>query len=217
MMLAALSADASLSVLGNWEGGRKLRLLFLLVGAGLIFPHAHDAVAMRMTNTDLIVKNLEQSAGQNDLIVVNPWYCGINFQYYYAGQTPWTTLPSLPDHSYHCYEQVKQIMTEPDQMQPVRSVVDKIADTLKAGNRVWLVGGLAFPPANQPSPTLPGAPNSPAGWSSTAYQKLWSAEAGYFVQAHVLQYKDFIVGPEDGHVSSLEYMPLAVVQGWKDK
>ena len=130
MMLAALSADAALSVLGNWEGGRKLRLLILLVGAALVFPHVRDAVAMRMTNMDLIAKNLEQSAGKNDLIIVNPWYCGINFQYYYVGQTPWTTLPSLPDHSYHCYERIKQIMTEPDQAQPIRGMLDQITEQL---------------------------------------------------------------------------------------
>jgi hypothetical protein len=217
MAVTALAIDSSLSVLGNWERGRQLRLLFLIVALGLIAPPLFKISHRRMTNTDLIAQRLIESANKQDLIVVNPWYCGINFQYYYSGQTPWITLPELQDHSFHRYEPVVQIMMKPDQMDAVRSVLDKITETLKTGNRVWLVGGLDFPPPGQIPVPLPAAPNGPDGWAATPYQKLWSAEAGYFVQAHALHYQDFIVAPEDAQVNPMEFMPLAVVQGWREK
>ena len=40
MAVTALAIDAVLSVLGNWERGRKLRLLFVVVALGLIAPTA---------------------------------------------------------------------------------------------------------------------------------------------------------------------------------
>ncbi|EEF60114.1 hypothetical protein [Pedosphaera parvula] len=217
MAVTALAIDAVLSVLGNWERGRKLRLVFVVVVLGLMAPPVWNTVRMRMTNMDLIAKRLSESVNKGDLIVVNPWYCGISFQYYYSGEAPWTTLPELQDHKFHCYDTVVQIMMKPDQMEAIGSVLDKITETLKSGNRVFLVGGLTYPPPNQKPPSLPAAPNGPAGWSSTPYQKLWSLEAGYFVQSHVQQYKDFIVAPEEGTVNPAEYMPLTVVQGWRDK
>ena len=108
-------------------------------------------------------------------------------------------------------------MMQPDQMEVIRSVLDQITATLKAGNRVWLVGDLTYPPPGEKPGTLPAAPNGPDGWWSTPYQKLWAAEAGYFVQAHALKYKTYIVAPEDGYMNPAEFMPLAMVQGWKDK
>jgi hypothetical protein len=189
----------------------------VLVPLGLDAPPVWKMAAMRMTNMDLIAKDLEVSAHKDDLIVVNPWYCGINFQYYYAGKAPWTTLPALEDHTFHCYEPVVQIMTKPDQMDAIRGVLDQITATLKAGNRVWLVGDLNYPPPGEKPGTLPAAPNGPDGWWSTPYQKLWSSEAGYFVQSHALKYKTYVVAPEAGYVNPAEFMPLAMVQGWKDK
>lgn len=216
MAVTALAIDAVLSVLGNWERGRKLRLVFVVVALGLLTPPAWKATGRRMTNMDLIAKRLNESANKKDLIVVNPWYCGISFQYYYSGQAAWTTLPALQDHTFHCYDTVVQCMMKPDQMEVVGSVLDKITETLKSGNRVFLVGGLTYPPANQKPSRLPAAPNGPAGWSSTPYQELWSLEAGNFVQAHVQHYKDFIVAPAAGTVNPAEFMPLAVVQGWRE-
>ena len=218
LAVAAMAIDCILSVLGNWERGRKLRLLFVLVALALVVPPLWKVVPMRMTNTDLIVRKLAQSAGPDDLIVVNPWYCGISFQYYYKGTNAWTTLPALQDHSYHCYEPVRpthDVTLEPDQMGVIRSVLDSITRTLKAGNRVWFVGGLNFPPGNGKPEMLPGAPAGPDGWSSTPYQQLWSSEAGYFVGRHVKSYEEFVVAPENGRVSLTAYLPLEVVQGWK--
>ena len=77
---------------------------------------------MRMTNMDLIARSLSKAVNKKDLIVVNPWYCGISFQYYYSGAAPWTTLPALQDHSFHCYDTVIQLMMKPNQMATVGPV-----------------------------------------------------------------------------------------------
>jgi hypothetical protein len=217
LAVAAMAIDGILSVLGNWERGRKLRLVFVTVALVLLTPTLWKDVPMRMTNTDLIARRLTQSAGPQDLIVVNPWYCGISFQYYYRGTSAWTTLPALEDHSYHCYEPVVRLMTNPDQMEVIRSVLDEITRTLKAGNRVWLVGGLSFPPGDEKPGVLAGAPRGPSGWWSTPYQLHWSSEAGYFVEHHVKSYGEFVVAPDNGRVNQAEYLPLEVVQGWKDQ
>jgi hypothetical protein len=216
MALAALAIDAILSVLGNSERGREVRVVLIVVVLGLLAPPVWTTADMRMTNIDLMARQLSDTADKNDLIVVNPWYCGISFQYYYTGKAAWTTLPELEDHLYHHYEPVAQIMMKPDQMEAIRSVLDRIAETLKAGHQVWLVGDLTYPPPGQNPPTIPPAPNGPDGWWSTPYQKVWAAEAGYYVQAHVQHYKDFIVATPGAHINRAEFMPLAVVQGWKD-
>jgi hypothetical protein len=220
MAVSAVAIDAIFSVLGNWDRGRRLRLIFVVVILALITPPALKTVAIRLTNTDLIVERLNQSADKNDLIVVNPWYCGINFEYYYSTNrpdaAPWTTLPALEDHSFHCYDTVVQLMMKTNQMDAVSNVLDRITQTLKSGKRVWLVGGLTFPPPGQKPAMLPAAPNGPTGWWSTPYQEHWSEEAGYFVQLHAKGYKDFVVAPKEGTVNPAEFMPLSMIQGWRD-
>jgi hypothetical protein len=37
------------------------------------------------------------------------------------------------------------------------------------------------------------------------------------VEHHVKSYEEFVVAPKNGRVSLTEYLPLEMVQGWKDQ
>jgi hypothetical protein len=216
---AALTIDSMFAALANVDWGRKARLALVIAALALVLPPDWRTVPVRMTNTDLIAAELAETAATNDLILVNPWYCGISFQYYYdgyAGRAPWLTLPPVEDHTYHCYESIVRVMTQPDQLEVLRPVFDRIEATLKAGNRVWLVGGLEYPPPGQKPAPLPAAPNGPNGWENGPYQELWSVEAGWFVQAHAKRYQEFTVPPDGRRINPAEFLPLQMVQGWRE-
>ncbi len=61
-----------------------------------VVPRAVRDVQYRQTNLDAIAKTLASRAELRDLIVVQPWYCGVTFCRYYRGTTPWVTLPPHP-------------------------------------------------------------------------------------------------------------------------
>jgi hypothetical protein len=215
MAVAAMTIDSACSVLESWRDGRTFRLVFVvLFGACSFFP-ALNLARLRLTNVDLVARTLGERASKQDLIVVNPWNFGVSFQYYYSGSTPWITLPVIDDHLRHRYDIMQQLMMKPDQSEVVRSTLDRIAEVLKSGNRVWLVGGLDFMPAGQVPPELPGAPNGPWGWQQRIYYKVWSMQGGYYVQTHAGRIQA-VEMPAEGMVNPLENMSLTLAEGWRE-
>ncbi len=75
---------------------RVSRLCLAIVVAALVHANAVAGAKVRQTNVDLIAAEL-RSVGEQDLILVYPWYCGATFSRYYAGRARWTTLPPLED------------------------------------------------------------------------------------------------------------------------
>jgi hypothetical protein len=144
------------------------------------------------------------------LIIVHPWTFGISFDRQYSGPAPWTTVPPLADHRFHRYDLFKQKMVLENPAQPV---CDEIAATLRAGNRVWLVGDI--PMSQTPPPQIQPAPNNPWGWLDDAYSDVWGAQVGYFVAMHATR-GEVIPTSAPNPVSPLENVQVMVVAGWQE-
>src|SRR5436309_14993474 len=97
----------------------------------LSLPFALPQAAQRQTNIDQIAGRLHAHAGPEDFVIVYPWYCGVTFQYYYHGQTPWTTLPALADHRLHRYDLLAEKLAA---SAPIQDVLDRALRTVASGH-----------------------------------------------------------------------------------
>jgi hypothetical protein len=90
-------------------------------------------------------------------------------------------VPDVSDRRLTRYDLVKAQMLRPD---AVRPVADRVSQTLSTGGRVWVVGSLPLLDGNPTPRAAPVAPDSPLGWSESAYQQLWSREIAHRLQQH---------------------------------
>ncbi len=209
MVVAAVCIDAGL---GSWvERYRIWRLALVAVMAFVPLISGVRGAGVRQTNIDLIANRLRDQAQPNDLILVYPWYCGVTFTRYYKGATPWTTLPSLADLRIHRYDLVRERLAA---TAPIKPVLDRIAQTLAAGNRLWIVGDLpAAEPGETAPPDLPPAPDGPYGWLDVPYTYVWGRQTEYFIRTHGVQTEviPILSGQE---INMYEKSSLAVAKGW---
>jgi hypothetical protein len=136
--------------------GAWIRLAAVGVGALLARPAVAEAVAVRMTNVDLIADAIATNAAPDDLVVVFPWVCGITFQRYYQGETPWITWPDFEEHVVHSHDRVAEKMKLGEAA--IRPELGRVEETLRRGNAVWIAGRLVAPDAGRSPPPLPPAP-----------------------------------------------------------
>jgi hypothetical protein len=210
LAVSAATLDSVVAVFASsrWGGGARLGFVVLL--SGLAWPRAWAGTQIRQTNIDLVSSQLEKTAALEDLIIVFPWYCGATFTRYYQGRILWTTLPPLLD--YRLQGDVKAAMMAQD---PIASVLEKIENTLKAGHRVWLVGGLPFLGKGQWPLKLPPAPQSQWGWNRDVYSESWGQQAAYLLQSHAT--KAEVLPPMIAQaVNVFENLPVVRVEGWKE-
>ena len=209
MVLAAACIDAAL---GSWldrHRGGRLALVGLMAFVPLIT--GVNLARYRQTNIDLIAAHLRQQAKPNDLILVHPWFFGVTFNRYYQGPTPWTTLPALSDFRVARYDLLRERLAA---TAPIKPVLDQIAQTLAAGNRLWIVGDLPAPePGETAPPDLPPAPDGPYGWADVPYSYVWGRQAESFIAAHGGRAEAVPTGSGEG-VNLYEKASLAVVKGW---
>ena len=191
---------------------RGLRLVFAAAALFALPLFAWPKIIERQTNMDLVAQRLEESADTHDLIVANPWYYGISFNWYYKGPTPWTTVPIMGDHRVHRFDLLKTKMITPN---PIDDLRDQITDTLKSGGRVWFVGGVWFLPEGEEPVDLPPAPGSEFGWSTDAYADFWSQQIGVFLRNHTFG-GEVIRIRASGPVNELEHLDLLVIHGWRE-
>ena len=184
--------------------------LAALLAAVLLVPSFHG-IGVRQTNIDIIARGLEQSAAPDDLILVNPWYCGTSFQRYYHGRAPWMSVPPLEDHALQRWDLLKARMSSDH---PIRPVLDGVKRTLASGHRVWIVWSPPHQRAGPKFPPLPPAPGAPSGWYSGPYLIQWWAQVGDYVRTHaggVSHHPPVHEGP----VNPYEDMRLSSAQGWR--
>ena len=194
MGLLAVFIDVAIEQVAR--GSARLRLarlgavvvLVALLGRGLV-----AASRTRLTDLDLVAEQLRARVGSDDLIVVNPWQAGVTFQRYYRGAAAWVTIPDFAERRYQTYSELKRTMATPE---PIRAVLERIAGTLEARHTIWLVGGLPFLKDGQRLETLPPAPNSPRGWSESAYEHNWLQQAAYTIQTRARGLSPVPVGDE---------------------
>jgi hypothetical protein len=212
MTFAALALDAAWPALFAGDQARLVRVYAVGAGAGLCFLVSWPGVHMRQTNVDVIAARLGHLAAPEDLIIVDQWYNGASFSRYFAGKTPWTTLPPLRDQKLQRLDLFKQAMLSESPTEPVQR---EIVDTLKSGHRVWVAGGLPHSSTGKPPPHLPPAPNSSVGWDHDAYSYIWAWQVGDLLQRHAGKAGrvDLALGAP---INEFENLPLWVVQGWRD-
>jgi hypothetical protein len=208
MALVAVCADAALA---SWHTARewwRTGLIALMVCVPFI-----SGVSMaerRQTSVDLVAAHLREAAKPEDFIVVYPWYCGITFNRYYHGQTPWATLPPLSDLRLHRYDLLKDKLAATSPTQPV---LDKMILALNSGNRVWLVGGLPATEGGQDDLNdLPPAPGGPWGWSDIPYIFSWGRQAER-VLARYAEHIEVVPIPAAKDVNEYENIPLTLAAG----
>ena len=141
------------------------RILLAVVFVASSLPWTARALAQRQSNMDLAAGAAARIGRPHDLVVVYPWYCGISFDRYYKGSTPWVTLPPVADHSVHRYDQMMKSVNDPAAL---TQFTKRVATTLRSGGRIILVG---FPLFEESGPSVP-RPLNAAGdadyrWCST--------------------------------------------------
>ncbi|HLG22889.1 MAG TPA: hypothetical protein VI382_08730 [Candidatus Manganitrophaceae bacterium] len=208
MGVAAVSVDAILS--GKMERSVWGPAFSLLMIPFLLFP-VWQKVPMRQTNIDLVAFKLQESAKKEDMIVLSDWYYGVSFQRYYKGEASWGAIPPIEDLTIHRYDLLKKQMASPDPIQPVLS---KIAETLTAGNRVWLVGLFPAVQMGETPIPLPPAPHPEYGWNNGPYLWSWKRQAVHFIQSRADE-AELFSAPLETPTNQFENLPVVVVKGWK--
>lgn len=210
--LAAVSLENLFSLLANWRAGRALRLLVVLLAATLSFGSAAEQMHRRHTNIDQIAAHLEKDAAKQDFIMVNVWFFGITFDYYYKGATPWMTLPPISDHKVHRYDLVKAQMLLPNPADAVQPMLAPMAAALKSGHRVWIVGSAVFPkPGERPL----DARLSPDRSAEADFYLAWTQHVGQFLVRHATS-AEYVRVPPGVPMGVYENVPLIRVEGWRE-
>lgn len=205
----ALACDLVWDTLASRRSLRVLRIAASCLFALLLVVPAARALAARQTNMDLVARELEREAGPQDLVLVYSWYFGVSFQRYYHGATPWTTVPPLADVAIHRFDLVKEQMKLPEPMRPIEQ---RVAATLGAGHRVWVVGFVSFPPPGMTPRKLPPPPLPQSGWNAGPYLAEWETETGTLLRTYGAQGEEVRV-PASGPVSRYEDVALYRIDG----
>jgi hypothetical protein len=188
-----------------------LALITLIIS---ISPSAYAALRWQQSNGDLVAARVASDAAANDLVIVHPWYYGITFSHHFRGNTKWTTLPPLADLRFHRYDLVKEELTQTNAIEPVLKDVEA---TLRAGNRVWIVGQLPDRPVDDSELIRPpAAPYGPRKWDDQPYSHFWGLEVRQFLEAHITN-AVLVIDPSTNNlpINPAERMKLIVVSGWK--
>jgi hypothetical protein len=213
--LPLLALTAAAFELGLPPASRHFRAAifgFAAVTIALAIPAAQGNLNWRFTNVDLLAQRLTHDAGPDDFIIVTPWYCGISFDRYFKGPASWDTLPPLKDHSIHRYDLVREQMQTHGALQPV---LDRMAATLQAGHRVWVVGRITMPAPGVPlPPDLPPPPLKYSNWSDQPYNRDWVAQADGFLSSHARLFQQAHDSTNE-NVNSMEDLQLHVAEGWQ--
>ncbi|HEY1718345.1 MAG TPA: hypothetical protein VGH42_08655 [Verrucomicrobiae bacterium] len=164
----------------------------------------------RFTNVDLFAKKISLSAGKNDFVVVTPWQIGITFSRYFKNPCAWTTAPPIADHSCQRYDLLAAQMQNTNAMQPV---LERIADTLRSGGTVWIVGGIN----EVDGPNLPASPPPPpaSGCNETPYRFTWNNQLGWLLRHNSTNIESLDKGNSED-VNLDERVAFSKVTGWKN-
>src|SRR5207248_1468872 len=82
MGVVAVAIEALLARIIREDRVRLLRLAGVVLLAAIIAPGIWQQAQVRMTNLDLVAARLNREAGNDDLILMHPWFCGPAFGRY---------------------------------------------------------------------------------------------------------------------------------------
>ena len=204
---AAPALDAALRAQAA-DARRAVRLVLALLLAGAVAVPGWNQLRERRTNMDLVASILAKRASAGDVVVVYPFFFGVSFHRYYHGPAAWLTIPPISDLRIHRYDLLKRLMSRP---QPIEPVYASVAQALRTGHKVWLVGGL--PPSDPKHVPLPPPPLPNTGWYMGPYMFSWGREAAGFLESHALSAE--VVDTSTGEpVSHYENASIQVLAGW---
>lgn len=207
-----LGLETAAGVLAERLGWVAVVRLALAAGVTVaLAAPAFTEAQKRMTNVDLVARELKRRAAAEDFILVAPWYLGVSFRSYFRMETAWETLPPMRDLRIHRYDLLKEQMTLPDPLEPLRR---RIADTLRSGHRLWIVGDLTYSRPGERPPFRAPAPHDRVGWRESAYVAAWSRQMGYFVQTHALR-RRMVEVTAPTPINGFENARLSAVEGWE--
>ncbi len=222
--LAAFAAAALDVVFGAWPSGARHQAIPLLLRSGrlgtamalLCFTALPDwkEMPVRHTNLDLLATQLRPLATTGNVILVPRWECAITLSRYYRGPAEIVTIPPIDDHRFHRYDLVLRRMMMAD---PLGPLLARLEEVLRSGHRVFLVGNLPFPDANEQFPSLPAAYRDAGGtWHVDDYHGLWRLQVGQFLRAHATRAENIKGSIRDkAHVQEFESLGLGVIEGWR--
>ena len=211
MALLASTMDATVRLIDRHNTWRIARLASFVIMLAVTLPGGRRQTSARMTDVDLLAQMVTTQATPGDFVVVNRWYIGVSFCYYYKGLVPWETVPPLPDHTIHRYDLVMECIKSPEPMSPLLA---RVRETLQAGHRVWLVGGLEVTPDNQPPTRLQPGPDPDVGWDEETYSTSWSLQLGDFLRAHAMEGRAFQPNTLQA-INGMEALHLFSFKGWQ--
>lgn len=210
LCVVASAIDLAAGIMSRMRWLRIARLAFAIAVLVLLPVRLWNLMHERLTDIDMVARQLEQESAPDDLIVVNPWHFAPSFYRYYHGAARWITVPTMSEHRVHRYDLIKSKMVETDPLNDIRS---SIQQTLQSGHRVWIVGG-----ARPPEPGLPlsiqPAPDPEFGWMGQAYVNIWSIQLADFLQKHVVE-GTIALSPGE-NVNPNENIALLVARGWEN-
>jgi multidrug transporter EmrE-like cation transporter len=211
MGVVAVGIDALLSRIIREDRVRVVRLAGVVLLAVIMSPGIWQQAQVRMTNLDLVATRLNREAGNDDLILMHPWFCGPAFGRYYKSKAPWLTLPPLADQRLQRLDLFKEQM---QQDAPIQPVLEKMEATLRDGHVVWLIGYYPFSNPPRIPPPLPRAGEGPGGWNEAPYMTVYGMQVAYFLQAHALETKSLKLDSTQA-VNPFEHFPVTAVSGWR--
>jgi len=212
LALTAVCIDAVFSSFRS-RAWRIVRLAAVVITAAATLRPTERAIRSRLTNVDLVASELENIARPGDVILVAPWLYGVSFTRYYHGSAEWTTVPKLELHGIHRYDLLLRQMQVPDQTLPAQLAIDRAADALQSGHRVFVAGELTTPQLGVELKALPPLPPR-AAWSDGQHEAQWYMMVSQFLTQHSVR-ESLVPLPPVGAVNPYEDLLLKQVEGWK--
>lgn len=191
------------------RAARALRILAVAAVVILAARSTFDQAHIRMTTVDAIARTIDREGTDRDIAVIQPWYHGISFDYYYRGDTAWSTLPTVTGLHIHRIDLLRDSMMNPEGAQPL---LQRVREVLDSGHRVWYVGDPQLPPPGRKVRAIP-MPTEEGG-VVTPVDLFWAYHLGYEVvlrQARVTPVDLRLNQP----LSAYESPPLYVIEAVK--
>ena len=209
MAVASVSLHILSGALRKNIGLRFLNLLAFLAVITIVIPVAYRWSSLRRTDCDLAALAIAQRSDKNDFAIVMRFTHAITFARYYQGAATWKSVPDISDHRQHRWDLARDAMKHADS---IREILWRIESTLKAGQKVFLVG--RFPKAESAPPApLPPAPQS--GWRLFVYQNNWDKQIAYLLRNHAVETERVALG-EKRPIDPREHEEVFAFSGWHD-
>jgi hypothetical protein len=211
MALVAINLDILITIFANLRAGRIFRLTIVVTIILSTFGATVATTRLQHSNIDIISGQLKKMATSNDLILVNVWYYGIPFAYYFTGSAPWMTLPPISDHRFHRYDQVKDQMLRSNPSDALQPALDAVSATLRSGHTVWVVGDVLFLRPGETPQVMPQGSIRPQ--SEAPYYTAWGQQMGSFLQLNASRIERFVVSSA-APMGPYEDVGIIKIQGW---